>query len=226
MSGVTDLTRLLEKLDPRKDGESYTTLRAAPIAAINADGTIDITLSGVTVSAVPVVGSTSSFVVGRTAQVLTYKGALLALGQTAGSSASAKPSAFMTFGTPTLTSGSVTVLTPTVTINDGAMYPGTGTTFTIPSGQDGLYVASIVLRYASQASPVGVRQARINVNGVEHMLFNQPAVSNYTSSNIVVSGAERIPLVAGNTVSFAGYQNSGGDLALTGNCSAWLERVR
>ena len=224
---ATDYTRLLEKIVPKTDGEDVLRLRAAPVVEINADGTADITLSGVTVTDVPVVGSSLSLVVGRTVQVLTYRGALLILGHTDDGAEVARPSAFATFGTPTFTHNSITTITPsTVTVDDGNMYPGSGSTFTIPTGQGGLYEIGMVVRYASQAVAAGVRQARINVNGSEYMLNQIPTTAGLNASNIVVNLVTRRVMTAGDTVAFAGFQNSGGDLALAGNSHGWIERVR
>lgn len=228
MTGATDYTRLLSKLIPQADGEDVLRLRSGVVMAVNSDGTADVAISGVTLEDVPVLGSNLALVVGQTAQVLTYRGALLVLGQVGGAASSAvtRPSAFATFGTPSLTDNTITALTPSaVSVNDGAMWVS-GSTFTVPAGQTGLYEAGIVLRYATQVTALGQRQARINVNGAEHMVFPMPAVDRFNNFNIIASGVTRIPLTAGNTVTFLGYQNSGGALALTGNSCAWLERVR
>ena len=224
-----DVTQVLKKIVPEQDGPSNVTLRTGVIAAVNGDGTVNVTMGdGTVVTNKPVVGSSVVFTIGQVVNILTGRNQFLVLGGTASSGAtSGFPSVYVTLGTPTLTNGVITDLTPTSTpYNIGGMYPGSGSVFTVPAGQGGLYQAGVVLRYASQATPAGARQARVNKNGSEFILFNQPAVSNYTSSNIVVNGGIRLPLVAGDTISFAGYQNSGGNLALVGNSVAWLERVR
>lgn len=224
---ATDYTRLLEKIVPTQDGEDPVRLRTAVVAVINSDGTIDITLNGVTVTNVPVVGSNLGFVVGRSVQVLVHRGALLVLGQTAGSAATASPSAFATLGTPTLTHNTITTFTPSaVTVDDGDMYPGSGTTFTVPSGQGGLYEIGLALRYASQAVAAGVRQARIIVNGGDYMINQIPTTAGLNASNIAVNLVVRRVMAAGDTIAFGGYQNSGGDLALSGSSHGWIERVR
>jgi len=224
-----DFTRAIKDISPDDDGPSKLSLRTGVIAAVNGGGTVDVTLAdGSTVANKPVVGSSVVFSVGQVVNILTGRGQFLVLGGTASSGATTGfPSSYVTIGTPTLTTGVITDLTPaTIPYNIGGMYPGSGINFTVPAGQGGLYQAAIVLRYASQASPAGTRQARVNKNGAEFILFNQPAVTNYASSNIVVSGAIRIPMSAGDTVSFGGYQNSGGNLAIMGNSVAWFERVR
>lgn len=222
-----DYTRALEKIVPKEDGEDPLRLRTATVTVINSDGTVDIALSGVTVEDVPVVGSNLGLVVGRSVQVLVHRGDLLVLGQTAGAAATANPSVFALFGTPTFTNNSITTITPTsVTVDDGDMYPGSGSTFTVPSGQGGLYEIGMAVRYASQAVAAGVRQARINVNGAEYMINQIPTTAGLNASNIVVNLVVRRVLAAADTVTFLGYQNSGGDLALTGNSHGWIERVR
>lgn len=226
---MIDITKTLKNIVPEQDGPSDVNRRKMVVAAINGDDTVDLISSGVTVPSVPVLAG-AFLTVGSNVQVITERGAMLVLGKVGAAidptPVAAFPSAYVTLSA-TLANGVVTDFTPaTVPYNIGAMYPGSGTTFTVPTGQGGLYQAGIVLRYASQASPAGTRQARVNKNGAEFMLFNQPAVTNYASSNIVVNGGIRLPLVAGDTISFAGFQNSGGSLALVGNSVAWLDRIR
>lgn len=76
------LLPVLQKLVPQKDGEPYTVHRSAVVAAVNAGGTVDLTMSGVTVPRVPVLGG-ASVGVGDTVSVLAWQGALLVLGATA-----------------------------------------------------------------------------------------------------------------------------------------------
>src|SRR5690606_9122703 len=74
-----NLLRLLDKLVPQKDGEPYTVHRTAVVNAVNSDGTVDLTLSGVTVPRVPVLGGAGVWV-GGTVSVSAWQGALLVLG--------------------------------------------------------------------------------------------------------------------------------------------------
>lgn len=73
------LLPVLQKLVPQKDGEPYTVHRGAVVDAVNADGTVDLTMSGVTVPRVPVLGGAGVWV-GGTVSVLAWQGALLVLG--------------------------------------------------------------------------------------------------------------------------------------------------
>lgn len=74
-----DYTRLIEKLDPHKDGQDNTTLRTATVSVVNANGTLDITLSGVVIPGVPRLASVGA-VVGDTVQVQVYRGSMLVVG--------------------------------------------------------------------------------------------------------------------------------------------------
>lgn len=136
-----------------------------------------------------------------------------------------RPRFVCTFGTPSITNNSVNTLTPTAaTYNVGSMW-SSGTDITIPTGEDGDYWVGIVLRYASQTTAAGFRQARFSIGGTEYMQWNIPAPSNLNSTNIEVFGAIRVPLAAGNVITFGAFQNSGGALALVGNSRGWVEKV-
>lgn len=67
------------------DGQDVARLRTGVISAVNTNGTVDVTLSGVTVAGVPyLVGA--GVAVGAIVQMLSYRGSLLVLGTSAGSS--------------------------------------------------------------------------------------------------------------------------------------------
>lgn len=74
-----DLTRLIEKLDPRPDGQDKVQLRTGTVAAVNGDGTLDVTLSGVVVPDVPRLASVGALV-GDAVQVQVYRGSMLVVG--------------------------------------------------------------------------------------------------------------------------------------------------
>lgn len=80
------LSKIKKKLLPNTDGTDVLRLRSAVVAAIGADGTVDITLSGATVTGVPVLGG-AVFAVGSVVQVASYRGSLLILGAAGGVSA-------------------------------------------------------------------------------------------------------------------------------------------
>lgn len=224
---MLDFTRAIEKIVPEDDGPGKVVRRKFTVAAINGDNTVNITDgAGVTTPNVPVLAG-AQLIVGSKVQVLSERGAMLVLGKVGASIAppTVLPAALMGFGTPTIADNSVTALTPTVTINDGGMYPGSGTVFTIPVGQGGFYTMGLVLRYSTQSgtAAVGHKQARIHRNGSEYMAFQMPVIPSF---NTVVAGVIRIGLVAGDTISFHAYQNSGSSQTLVGNGTAWIERVR
>jgi hypothetical protein len=139
---------------------------------------------------------------------------------------SAMPHAVVTLG-ESVPNNTITLLTPTAEQLDvGGMWSsGSPTIVTIPPDQDGWYEVGIVARWASQATAAGQRNIRIYKNGAEEMSFTLPAVSNFNATNIPVSGVYELSLVGGDQVSFYGFQNSGGALAIIGNSRAWVRRV-
>jgi hypothetical protein len=86
-----DYTKLIEKLDPEKDGQDVTTLRTGIVDEVNVDGTLDIILSGIVVPNVPRLGSVGA-VVGDAVQVQTYRGSMLVIGNIASVTAPHLPS--------------------------------------------------------------------------------------------------------------------------------------
>jgi hypothetical protein len=81
-------TKLKRKLVPEPDGQDVLRLRTGTIAAIAADGTVTVTLSGVAVVGISVLGG-SAFAVGTVVQILSYRGSLLVIGAAGGQSAQA-----------------------------------------------------------------------------------------------------------------------------------------
>lgn len=220
-----DPIKVLEKLTPTKDGEPRLTLRKGVITDVNADGTIDITLSGTAVSEVGTVGDPSNFVVGRTVHLLAATGTLLALGSPGSASADRKPNVYMTFG-GSIGNNSLTTLTPTsVPIDDGDLWTS-GTNFVVPADEGGLYEMGQYLQYQSQVATVGMRQSRIQVNGTD-VLFNPVAtttiLNGFPSS---ASGVCRSELDPGDVITFMAYHNGGAALNLNAPSHGWIERVR
>lgn len=80
--GSPNLTKLRKKLVPTPDGQDELKLRTAIVTAVNSDGTLDITLAGVTVAGVPRLME-ASVAVGTVVQVLAYRGSLLVIGRSA-----------------------------------------------------------------------------------------------------------------------------------------------
>jgi hypothetical protein len=79
MTTSLNLSKIKKKLNPEPDGQGLLRLQAATVSAIDADGTVDISLNGATVADVPTLGS-ARFVTGQAVQVLSYRGSLLVLG--------------------------------------------------------------------------------------------------------------------------------------------------
>lgn len=79
---MIDYTKLLKKLTPDQDGEPHLHLRTGVVSALNADGTVDILMSGVLVPGVPRLAETVVQVGGRV-QILAARGSLLILGASA-----------------------------------------------------------------------------------------------------------------------------------------------
>lgn len=79
---MIDLSQIKKKLNPEPDGQDVLRLRTAVVSAVNTNGTVDITLSGVLLTNVPRLANTS-MVVGQSVQVTTYRGSFLVLGPVA-----------------------------------------------------------------------------------------------------------------------------------------------
>lgn len=79
MINGASLSKIKAKILPPDDGQDTATLRTGTVAVVNADGTADITLNGVTVPSVPALGSAMIWV-GTAVQLLSYRGALLIIG--------------------------------------------------------------------------------------------------------------------------------------------------
>lgn len=82
------LSKIKKKLLPAIDGQDVLRIRSAVVAAIAADGTTTITLSGASIAGVSVLDG-AAFAVGSVVQVLSYRGSLLVIG--AASTNSAQP---------------------------------------------------------------------------------------------------------------------------------------
>jgi hypothetical protein len=80
---VIDLTKILDKLVPEPDGEDVLRLRVGIVEAVT-DGRVDVDLSGTVIEGVPVLGG-ATLAVGQPVQMLSYRGALLALGSSGAS---------------------------------------------------------------------------------------------------------------------------------------------
>lgn len=224
---MIDYTRILKDIVPEQDGPGDVHRRKFTVASINVDNTVNLTDgAGTSIPSVPVLAG-AQLTIGSNVQVMTERGAMLVLGKVGASVAPAttRPNAFFKFGTPSIPHATVVNLTPTsVPINDAGMWVS-GTNFTIPAGQGGLYEMGLALRYAGQASPVGHRQARFNINGVNYTYVAQTANDLINTGSPGFGTAEEI-LVAGDVVSFSAYQTANTTLALDASSHGWLRRIR
>lgn len=80
---MIDYQALLDKLNPRPDGEGVTKLRTGVVSVVNANGTLDVAISGVVIPGLPrVIGI--PLAVGDVVSVITYLGAMLVIGAVGG----------------------------------------------------------------------------------------------------------------------------------------------
>lgn len=79
---MIDYTKLRAALDPDPGGEDTLRLRTAKVQTMNANGTVDILLSGVLVPGVPRLDNGSWLATGANVQVITLRGGHLILGAT------------------------------------------------------------------------------------------------------------------------------------------------
>lgn len=221
-----DISQIKKKLVPTPDGQDELRLRTGVVDAINANGTVDIVLSGVTMTNVPVLATGYTLTVDRAVQVATYRGSMLVLGHVAASEGDTVQPRFA--GSLAVTGiasgGSVTTLTPTgAIVNIGGMWVS-GANIVIPSGGGGEYRAGISLRFSSQATGTGFRQARVTVNGSEHMQWNHSA-NGVNNTNSTVMGQEPLILADADVVTFGAFHTAGATLDIIGNSRLWLERI-
>lgn len=75
-----DLSKIKNKLNPPPDGQDVLRLKVGVVSAIDSStGSVTVTMNGVDIPSVPVLGS-ARFIVGASVQVLSYRGSLLVLG--------------------------------------------------------------------------------------------------------------------------------------------------
>lgn len=121
--------------------------------------------------------------------------------------------------TKTLATATTTTLdVGSVLYNVGGMYTS-GTTITI--GEDGVYEIGVALRYATNAT--GVRQARLNIGGTSGYYYDEK--NALTGQNTMVRAVIEDTLTASTTITFEGFQSSGGNLALTSINRAWVRQL-
>jgi hypothetical protein len=127
----------------------------------------------------------------------------------------ARPHVLLTL-TKTLANNTTTTLdVGSVLYNVGGMYTS-GTTVTTTT--DGIFEVGLALRYATNAT--GVRQARCTVAGSSGYYYEEK--NALSGQNTSMSWTFEDSLTSGTTITFDGFQTSGGNLALTGLCRGWV----
>jgi hypothetical protein len=112
-----DLTQIKKKILPPQDGQDDVKLRTATVSAVNSNGTVDLTMNGVSVPGVPRLnGALAS--VGAVVQVLSYRGSLLVIGTTSSGPGGA------VVKTGSTTAGPTAQTSFTVAVNYGVTFPG------------------------------------------------------------------------------------------------------
>jgi hypothetical protein len=77
-----DYTKLVQKLTPPRDGEDTLRLRVGTVTTVNANGTLDITMSsGILVPGVPKL-ATAYAPAGAVVQMISFRGSLMVIGAT------------------------------------------------------------------------------------------------------------------------------------------------
>jgi hypothetical protein len=100
--------------------------------------------------------------------------------------------------------------------NDFGMWDaGSPTIITVPF--DGVGLVTLVARWASQTTVVGFRQCRIDVGGVEQMVYNLVPTTTLNSTNVTTFLSYPMDLTAGDQITAKVYQNSGAALNLIPN---------
>jgi hypothetical protein len=102
----------------------------------------------------------------------------------------------------------------TVVRDDGG-FTGTANALTVPAGKDGWYIITGSIFWPSNAT--GVRNAELFIGGAAQ----SPRAVTQSSSSAFASeiASQVIYLAAGQVVTLAGFQNSGGSISTS---SAWL----
>src|SRR5690554_7809445 len=77
---ATDYTKLLNKLVPSPGGEDTVRMRTATVTAINSNGTVRISVSGVTITVDISRLASSGMLISVTVSVISFRGELLVIG--------------------------------------------------------------------------------------------------------------------------------------------------
>ena len=115
---MIDYTKLLEKISPKPDGEDKLRLRTGTVTTVNADGTLDITMSdGVLLPGVNKL-ATAYAPAGAVVQIVVFRGAMLVIGAVGSGGALGAMTK-----TGTVTTGPSAVTFFTQVVNFGVTFP-------------------------------------------------------------------------------------------------------
>lgn len=120
-----DLSQIKKKLQPVQDGQDTLRLRTGVVSAVNANGTVDVVLSGVTMTNLPRL-SESVVGVDEPVQILSYRGSLLVIGGVAPTDAGIGQQPFVrdasTSSSSAVTAETVVMTLPSRTYKSGRAY--------------------------------------------------------------------------------------------------------
>lgn len=152
-----DYQKLLDKLLPPADGEDMTRLRTGIVDAVNADGTLDVGISGLVIPSVPRL-TNAPMVAGSVVNVLVWRGGLLVIG-----TSSAGPAGLTTTG-----------LFRGVCTNDVALTPGaaavtvTGCTFNFTTVRaNAVIVVNLVIDFDATNATTGTATGFIRLDSTD-----------------------------------------------------------
>ena len=162
MTNGASLSKIKKKLLPTTDGQDVARLRTATVVSVNANGTLNLTLNGTTVSSVPRLAGAFALA-GSVVQVVSYRGSLLVLGAVAPGPAGA--------------------MTKTGAFTAGPSANTSFTTATIPFGVTFPVVPNVHLNMSSAPGPTsGWNERAINISTTGFQIFGFGASSTFSVS--------------------------------------------
>lgn len=155
------LSKIKKKLLPAIDGQDVARLRTATVVSVNANGTLNLTLNGTTVSSVPRLAGAFALA-GSVVQVLSYRGSLLVLGAVAPGPAGAMTK------TGAATAGPAAATSFTTSVAFGVTFP---------------VAPNVHLNMASAPGPTsGWNERAINITTTGFQIFGFGASSTFSVS--------------------------------------------
>lgn len=199
-----DITRLIEKLDPRADGQDKVQLRTGTINAVNANGTVDVVLSGVVVPNVPRLSSVGP-VVGDSVQVQVYRGSLLVVGFVAGNVAD--PGRGLRVRVDSVSSsGAVTGLASVLATSSVTFFKNRAYEIKTHGGFDPSQAAVVVDARAFRSGGAQIGEwyrSYLHTDQVYNATFDQMYFKVGSGADVTVAIALHISTSAGNVAHFA-----------------------